>query len=176
MSQQLVLTERTSPDKTWICKFLHLTKSALWPLLAGSNTPVQSRTTGKFPYQSLLTYNITWEKTTGISTLFSRLRWTRLVPGEIKLNVRAIPQAHSIFTKEFSENEGWKNQGRAAVTHLGTDSALFFSPVKSCSWAPSSICSLTQITFLIETLGNYWSFSTSPRHRTRFSLYSTLLS
>lgn len=57
MTQQLILTGRTSPDKTQICKFLQLIKSALWPLLAGSNIPVPSQTTGKFLYQSLLTYN-----------------------------------------------------------------------------------------------------------------------
>lgn len=85
ISQQLALTERSSPDKTQTSTFLQLINSALWTLSAGSNTPGQPCTTGKSPYPPLLTCKTTGGKPAGISTLFSRHRRTSLVPGKTKL-------------------------------------------------------------------------------------------
>lgn len=109
MSQQPVLNERTSPDKSHIYKFWQLIKSALWPLLAGSNrtSSVSDNQGVALPIPANVQQSHEGKQ---LEALPSSPDSDGPVSSQVRLSQLMFLLAlrpHHILTKEFSENEGW---------------------------------------------------------------------
>lgn len=135
-SQQIALTERTWPDKPRFAHFYSLPSSPSEHCQQYCSSVLDNQKIS----QSILT-NIqqTWEKTAGISALYSTLRWTSLAPGENTNELMYTsehfqqPSVPTAFSQGAEGGRGWGKCGQNSPDSPGNSLSPFPPPGTSCS-------------------------------------------